>query len=62
MKLSDVRPSVCLSVCPFHHSPAARRCDGFAAERRADSGGGDGRDAAEHGAQQPIVLSSTCPC
>ena len=24
------RPSVCLSVCPFHHSAAARRCGGFA--------------------------------
>jgi len=31
MKRDGVRPSVRPT---FHHSPAARRCDGFAAERR----------------------------
>ena len=29
------RPSVCLSLCLFHHSTAAAVCGGFAAERRA---------------------------
>ena len=34
MRLSGVRPSVCLSVRPFHHSSAARRYGGFAAVGR----------------------------
>ena len=35
MKRSSVRPSVRPSVGLSHHSPAARRCGGFAAKRRA---------------------------
>jgi len=35
MKRSGVRLSVRLAVCLSHHSPTARRCGGFAAERRA---------------------------
>ena len=39
MKLPGVRPSVCLSVRPSHHSAAAaRRCGGFVAERRIAAG------------------------
>jgi len=49
----SVRPSVCLS----RHSPAARRCGGFAAERRA----GDidrQRAPSSSGAQQKIRLAA----
>jgi len=56
------RASVCLSVLMSHHLPAARRCGGFAAERRAgrrywSTTAGAGRSPAatpQHCAQQQI--------
>jgi len=56
IKLSVVRPSVRLS----HHSPAARLCGGFAAERRADrryrpTAATAAAAAPQHGAQQQTV-------
>ena len=53
---ASVRPSVRLS----HHSPAARLCGGFAAERRADrryrpTAATAAAAAPQHGAQQQTV-------
>jgi len=60
MKLSDVRPSVCLSVRPIIR-PLHAAATGLLLSA-VPTAAAEMDATPQHGAQQPIAISSTCPC